>query len=135
MARKPRGKRKRDEPRVGIVWMVNGKLTIDSTPISRAEAYGDFNIHSGDHQSVSENLQLNGRVPLEMEYDEAPPGRVMFVVKTKRFTLLADKCILRNENIVKEIMSRMNLPSQKTNIDTDSHYRCHACLHGKDDMR
>jgi hypothetical protein len=135
MTRKPREKQKRDEPHVGIFWMISGRLIIDSTPISSAEAYGDFRIHSGDHQSVWENLQLSGRVPLEMEYQEAPRGRVMFGVKTRRFTLLAEKCILRNEKVVKEIMSVMNLPSQKINIDTDGHYLCHACQHDSSDVR
>jgi hypothetical protein len=31
----------RSEPRLGIFWLVNGNLLIDSTPLSKAERYGD----------------------------------------------------------------------------------------------
>ena len=68
-----------------------------------------------------------------MEYEEAPRGRVMYNTKSQRFTLLADKCILKDKRIVSKIMSEMNLPSKNTDKGTDSHYRCFACLYGNSD--
>ena len=38
--------------------------------------------------------------------------------RTKKFTLLADKCILRDKSIVSTIMSQMNLPSRSTHKGT-----------------
>jgi hypothetical protein len=66
-------------------------------------------------------------VPTEMEYDENPRGRVTYNTKTLRFTLLADRYILHDQNLVMKIMSEMNLP-QDTTTDKDSHYRCAVCL-------
>ena len=98
MKKSSEGQRKRaariTEPRVGIFWLVDGKLLIDSTLLSAAEKYEDFRIHSGNHVSVWEKFQQNGTAPREMEYEEAPRGRVMYNTKSRRFTLLADKCIL-----------------------------------------
>jgi hypothetical protein len=131
----PPTRHRKEEPSVGIFWLVDGKLLIDSTPLSAAEEYDDFKIHSGSHVSVWELFQQNGTAPPEMEYEEAPRGRVVYNTKTQRFTLLADKCILRDKRIVSHILSELNLPSKKTDNKTDSHYRCFACLHsGSEDL-
>jgi hypothetical protein len=110
--------------------LLKGKLLVDSTPLSAAEEYGDFKIYSGNHISVWEQFRQNGSAPAEMEYEEAPRGRVMYNTRTRRFTLLADRCILKDKRIVSKIVSEMNLPSKNTDRGTDSHYRCFACLHG-----
>jgi len=119
------------EPTVGIFWLVGEKLVFDVTPLSQAEDYGDFKIHSGNHVSVWERLRVTKIVPVEMEYEEAPRGRVMYDVKNHLFSLLADPCILRRKEIVAKIKREMNLPKgRSTSVDTDYHYRCHACLYG-----
>ncbi len=119
------------EPRVGIFWLVKGKLLIEATPLSKAEAYGDFKVHAADHFSVWARLQQAGTVLPEMEYEEAPRGRVMYNTKTGQFTLLADRCILGRKEVVARIKSELRLPTN-TKLDTDSHYRCFACLYGED---
>jgi hypothetical protein len=118
------------EPRVGIFWLLNGTLLIDGTLLSAAEEYGDFKTHPGSHISVWEQFRQNGTAPPEMEYEEAPRGRVMYNTRTRRFTLFADKCILKDKRLVSHIVSKLNLPSKNTDSGTDSHYRCFACLHG-----
>lgn len=115
------------EPQVGIFWLVGKSLLLDTTPLSRAEKYGDFKIHSGNHISVWEKFREAKNVPAEMEYEEAPRGRVTFDVKNHRFRLLADRCILRRKEIVAKIKTQMHLP-KNTSESTDSHYRCFSCL-------
>ena len=115
------------EPRVGIFWLVDGKTLIDSTSLSEAEPYGDHLTHPRGHIDVWEQWRLSGKVPAESEYEEFPRGRVMYNAKTRRFMLLADRCILRDKNVVRRIMSELKLP-RNTATDTDSHYRCPACL-------
>ena len=116
------------EPRVGIFWLVDDKLVMDNTLLSKAEDYGTFKVHPGDHCSVWEMFQRGGTVPADIEYEECPRGRVMYDTKTGRFRLLADRCILRNKDAIRRIMSAMNLPSKHTDKGTDAHYRCSACL-------
>jgi hypothetical protein len=114
------------EARVGIFWIVDGELLIDSTLLSEAEEYDDFRIHPRDHISVWETFQQNGTVPREVEYEESPRGRVMFDTRTKRFTLLADHCILKDKILVRKIMQALHL-SRNTELGADSHYRCSSC--------
>ena len=118
--------RKTPQPRVGIFWVVGGKPLIDSTSLSEAEPYADHLTHPRGHPEVWEQYQRAGAVPADMEYEESPRGRVMCNSKTQRFTLLADRCILRDKNVVRRIMSELKLP-RNTETDTDSHYRCRAC--------
>ena len=127
----PPAQRRKKEPRVGIFWVLNGKPLIDSALLSDAEPYGDHLTHPRGHAAVWEQYQRVGTVSADMEYEEAPRGRVMYSTKTQRFTLLADKCILKDKRIVSKIMSEMNLPSKNTDKGADSHYRCFACLYGR----
>ena len=115
------------EARVCIFWLVGGAPVIDSTALSQAEEYGDFKVHAGDHYSVWDRFQRAGTVPADMEYEEAPRGRVVYNVKTSRFILLADTCILKEGKVVQRIISELHLPTN-TRTSTDDHYRCFRCL-------
>jgi hypothetical protein len=43
---------RKEEPQVGIFWLVDGKPIIDSTPLSEAEDYDDFQTHPRSHLDV-----------------------------------------------------------------------------------
>ena len=125
-------KESKPEARVGIFWIVDGELLIDSTLLSEAEEYDDFRIHPRDHISVWETFQQNHTVPADIEYEEFPRGRVIYNTKTQRFRFLADKCILREKSVVRKIMLALHLP-RNTQLDEDSHYRCSRCSRRKVD--
>jgi len=55
------------EARLGIFWLVNGKLLIDSTPLSACEHYGDHLNYPGSHIHVWEQWQQIGKAPAESE--------------------------------------------------------------------
>jgi hypothetical protein len=114
-------------PQIGIIYLVGGKLLIDSTPLTNAGRYGDSATHERGHIVYWDELVKVGMVP-NTEYEEFPRGRVSYNMTTRQFTLLADRCILRKKNIVRKILSRMNLPVRGTKVNTDSHYRCFRCL-------
>ena len=131
--RRGAGKEKRaGEPQVGIFWLVRGKLVFDATPLSAAEVHLHFRIHPGDHVRIWDKLRQEKTVPMEMEYEEPPRGRVAYDNIDQRFTLLADKCIIKEKVVVREIISKLNLPAG-TATATDQHYRCHACMCGTTD--
>ena len=115
--------RRKPERHVGIFWVVNGKSLIDSTPLSEAEPYGDYLTHPRGHAEVWETYQQNGNVPSVMEYEESPRGRAMYNTTTRRFTLLADRCILKEKILVRKIMQAVHLP-RNTELGADAHYRC-----------
>ncbi|HZL52284.1 MAG TPA: hypothetical protein VFC37_15180 [Terracidiphilus sp.] len=106
------------------------RLVIDTTPLSEAGDYGDFKIHDGDHVTLWTEMERRGEVLRGSAYEESPRGRVNFNIKTQRFNLYADACILRKKNVVRKLMSAMHLPDD-TALSTDAHYRCSRCLAGK----
>ncbi len=67
--------KKRKEPRLGILWLVEGKLLIDSVPLSESETYADHLIYPGSDRHVWEQWQKAGNAPARSEYDEYAQGR------------------------------------------------------------
>lgn len=127
-----KNRRAEAESRLGIFWLVDGKLLIDSTQLSECEQYGDHLNYPGSHIDVWEQWKRIGKAPAESEYEEFARGRVICETKTKKFTLLADRCILKRKELIAEIRKQLCLPKQ-TSLGTDSHYRCFHCLHGNAD--
>jgi hypothetical protein len=131
-AQRRRAAKKAGVPQVGIVFVVKGKPFIDSTPVTEAEDCAHFKIHGFDHYQYWEQLQRIKAVPSDVEFDEVPRGRVAYDTKTREFTLLLDRCILKSKKLVSDIMVEMNLPFAITKTRTDSHYRCPKCLPKRD---
>jgi hypothetical protein len=117
------------EPQVGIFWFFRDRIIVDSTPLSKAEPYGNALGHTISHIDFWTLQQRKGAVPAEVEYEEPPRGRVVFDRQEKRFHLMADKCILGRRDVVGRLMAAMNLPPGKTTEGRDEHYRCHECLY------
>ena len=124
----PPTRNRKKEPSVGIFWVIRGKFVIDSTPLSQSEPYGVHLPHPGSHVEVWTMFQQKGTVPRDMEYEEAPRGRVIYNAKIGRFSFLADKCILRDKIMVTKTMSELNLPNKNTDRRADARYRCSICL-------
>ena len=89
-------------PKVGILFVHDEYLWIDSTPINEAVLYGDMLTHDNGHDTFWEHLQACSSVPNDEEYDECPRGRVCYATKTKTFHLYVDRCILNRK--AKEIV-------------------------------
>lgn len=115
------------EPCVGIFWLFKGRLIVDSTPLGQAEPDGNTLTHAKSHREHWTALQEQGVLPIEVEYDEPPRGRVQYMPKKKRFLMLADECIIQNRAAVQRIIAALYLPDD-TEMLSDSDYRCSKCL-------
>jgi hypothetical protein len=131
LTKRPQSKIAKLEPRLGIFWYVHGKLIIDGAPLSEAEPYGEHRTHPRSHIDVWEQFQQVGKAPRESEYEEYPRGRVMYHPASGEFSILADRCILNQKNLIVQIRDALHLPA-KTKIGPDPHYKCFKCLYGSD---
>jgi hypothetical protein len=133
LKKKHRGSRRKRpkpvEPRLGICWLLQGKLLFDSLPLSESAQYHKYRIYPGSHIAVWEEWQRLGKAPTESEYEEFPRARLTYDTSTKIFTLLADQCILQRKDVIATIREEFHLPKRIT-LGTDSHYRCFHCLYG-----
>lgn len=114
---------------VGIIFLLSpDRLLIESSHLSDAELCAGFVNHRRGHADYWQKLQAEGLAPTDEDYIFTPRGRVTFSVKTGRYSLLLDRCILRHPKLVREIRRRLNLPIRSVQISTDDHYRCGGCL-------
>ena len=117
------------EPHVGIIFLApDDRLHIDSTPAAVATPYGNLMTHEKGHPDYWEELQRNGLVPKDFEYDEVARGRVTWNPRCGIAFLMLDHCILRRPDLVKQIREAMHLPlGAATEVSVDSHYVCPGC--------
>lgn len=115
------------EPCVGIFWLVDDQLLIEMTPLRAAEPYGNCLTHPSSHIGVWQRYQQSGRVPVDMDYEEQPRGRVIYDRVAEAFTVLADQCILKRKAWIERIKKTLRLPKDLT-VRTDPHYKCFRCL-------
>jgi len=124
------GREMSPEPKVGIFWLVGGKLMVDVTPTSHAETYGECLGHAKGHFEYWTELQHAGVISQNTEYEDPPRGRVVFNVRTRKYILYADKCIRKKSKVVRKILRDFGLPEDGTILSSDEHYRCRVCLYG-----
>ena len=130
-ARRNRPRSTLAEAQVGIVYMVDGEVWIDRTPVSQAGIYAHFRVHERDHQGFWQELTQRQIVP-DDPYEEHPRGRVVYNQRVDQYTLYLDQCILRQTDVVVQILADMHLPMSKATIKKDEHYRCFRCLACRD---
>jgi hypothetical protein len=113
------------ESEVSIFFAYNGNVLTTGTPSSMAEHYGVYG-----HATFWKNLQRNGIVPLDVEYDEVPRGRVECDRNERKFHVYADPCILKDRKALDEIDREFHLSSANTQeSECDPHYRCLPIWH------
>jgi len=116
-----------DPVHVGIIFVFQGRVLIESTPASEGEIYGDFVNHANGHPDFWSRLQADGQVPPYEEYQIVPRGRAVVTRLSGRPTLYLDKCISKKPALVREIKRRLHLPAS-VEVLADLHYRCADCL-------
>jgi hypothetical protein len=121
------------EPRLGIFWLFKRTLLIDSIPLSQSEQYSHHRGYPHSHIDVWEKWRRKGTVPMETEYEEFPRGRVVYDIQSQTFTLLADRCILEEKELIARIKRELHLPKDTT-LEPDGHYRCFNCLYARDEQ-
>ena len=118
------------EPRLGIFWLVDGKLLTDSLPLSECEDDRDFRNYPASHIDVWTEWQRIGKAPSPSEYEEFPRGRVIH--NGDGFTIRADRCILKRKDLIARIKRELHLPKQ-ISLGKDPHYKCFHCLYSNAD--
>ena len=98
-----------------------------STPLNKAEPYGEFRNFPASYITFWERLQRDGIVRREMEYEEPPRGRVTYSTRTGQFEVLADRCIASDKPCTAIVIERLGLP-RDTKVVTHSAYTCAKCL-------
>jgi hypothetical protein len=117
-------------PKVGLFFAVDRRPFVDGVPWMEVTSLTGFRTYGVGHPKYWERLQEGRAVPRDLEYDETPRGRVNYEDASGRFTLFADRCIIKNKRLVGKIINELSLP-KNTRVLPDDHYRCPGCVSEK----
>ena len=119
-------------PYLGLFYVIDEKLYWEGVPIRYAENSFHFRIYPKMHPTFWTNTIIKNKPELD-KFDAYffPRGRVVYDNKLHKYELVADKCIIRNEKILSQIIAEMKLSRKDTNILGDIHYECFKCKEEK----
>jgi hypothetical protein len=122
-----RKKGSNEVPKVGLFFVVDRKPFVDGIPWTENPSVSGSRTYNVGHSEFWSRLQVLGAAPAGIPYEDVPRGRVNYMDATGRFTLLADRCIIKSKTLVREIMAALRLP-KGTAVVSDLHYRCAVCM-------
>ena len=116
-------------PEVGIFFVVNAELQVRGIPWTENPSYAGYRTHPMNHPDFCDFLQKGkaGSRFSKWRYEEVARGRVNYHEESGKFTLFADRCIIKRKRLVRAILSAFNLP-RKTTVVVSDHYQCLGCL-------
>jgi len=117
-----------ESPHLGLFYVVDGRLFWEGAPLESSQDSYLYRIYPKMHPTFWKDTILQNRPELE-KFDayHFPRGRVLYEKKSGSYELVADKCIIRQEEITSQIIIQMKLPRKHTKILGDSHYECSMC--------
>ena len=110
------------EARIGLFFVMNGKLLLHTCPLADGELYGDFINYLESHDAVWRRVYYR---KYRVDFDYFPRGRIIFNRATKLYLLYHDPCIANEAEAL-----RGRFPEGKCVIGLDEHYQCHKCNRG-----
>jgi hypothetical protein len=109
------------QPLLGIFWSFKGRLLRAQTRLEDGIDAPDAINAKDDHVTFWPVLQRGHPDLRNLEYEDVPRGRVVFMKKPKKFLVYMDKK-LHKPTVKKLIMAEFHLPETTTVFRTDSHY-------------
>ena len=115
-------------PYVGLFYVIGKKLYWDGVPISDGETSHYFKIFPKMHPTFWENTVIKGNPELKtFDAYYFPRGRVVYDTNSGKYEIVADRCIIGNDEMISQIISEMRLPQNNAHISGDIHYECSRC--------
>jgi len=111
----------RYRPLLGIFWFFKGKLLKAETPWEEGIEGPEAINAKDDHVNVWPTMQRQNPALRNLEYEEVPRGRVVFLKKPRKFCVYMDKQ-LHTPAIKRMILAQFHLPKSSTQFLSDLHY-------------
>jgi len=115
-------------PEVGLFYMIDGELWIESTPVPEARSLREVIIQPGTHRSYWANLRRMIRALEGVPHTCYPHGRVVFVKATGQYHLYLGPELLTHEHLIRQVMEAMSLTAPQTEVRLAPHFRIHGFL-------
>ena len=106
---------------VGIFWVFRGELLAAAYALRAGQEYGDAINGLTDHVKFWPRFQEQHRKLRDLEYQDVPRGRVLFMKPTWKFCVYMDKT-LHTAKIKRAVLHHFDLPRNNTKFLMDAHY-------------
>lgn len=115
-------------PEVGIFYVIDGALWIESTPVPEAKHLQEIIIHFRKHRSYWNMLRRMIRTLEGVPHTCYPRGRVVYVHAAARYDLSLGPEILKSEPLICHVMDELYLPAAPTKVRLAPHFRTRSNL-------
>ena len=105
--------------RVGLFFVVKGRVILYACQLSRAERYGDFLIYPLSHDAIWE---AKHRAQYRVDFDYYPRGRIVYDQVSDRYTIYHDRCCRKDAEMIGSSYAPV-----KVEYSLDEHYQCRKC--------
>lgn len=112
---------------VGLFFVLGGKVWAEGTRWTDNPSIAGFRTYSVGPPDFWARFQVCGAVPRDLEYEDVHRGRVNYFEAIGKFTLIADRCIIKRNSVVNKIIAAFALPKD-TRVVRDTHYKCAKCI-------
>lgn len=107
--------------KVGIFWVFRGGILAASFAVQDGEKYGDAINGLTDHVKYWPRFQNQLPELIDLEYQDIPRGRVLFMKPSQEFHVYMDK-VLHNSKTKRALLKEFSLPPKSSRFRTDAHY-------------
>ena len=112
---------------ISCTFLIDEKLYWEGVPLENAQDSFHFRIYQKMHPTFWENIISKSTELNKYDAYYFPRGRVVYDKKSRKYELVADKCITSKQVIISQIIKEMKLPTKHTDILGDPHYECSKC--------
>src|SRR4051794_1847439 len=112
----------RDEPRVGIFWVVGGEVVAFTEPLGHVGPVNGVRDSDLGHDALWPMVQRRHPRLRCLEYWQVPRGRVLYREREHRFDLLMPTAEGRDRRLVAAVAERFGLPAGRFIVAWDLHY-------------
>ncbi|HEX9871592.1 MAG TPA: hypothetical protein VGC99_23920 [Candidatus Tectomicrobia bacterium] len=115
-------------PEVGIFYVIDGALWLESMPVPEVKPLREVIIYAGKHRSYWHNLRRMIRTLEGVPHTCYPRGRVVYVQAAARYDLYLGPEILTSEPLIRHVMDEMHLPATQTEVRLALHFLTRSFL-------
>jgi hypothetical protein len=110
-------------PKVGLFYVIDRELWLDSTPIPEARQLREVIIPSGNHRSYWANLRRIIRALAGVPHICYPRNRVVFVKAMGRYHLYLGPELFTHEPLIWQVIDVMHLPPAQAEVRLTAPFR------------
>jgi hypothetical protein len=115
------------KPEIGIFYLINGRIVSETARVAEIKPSGAIRAYPRQHYELWSELQNKNHDLSDLDCYALPRGRVLYKEKARKFEILADQHILKNDKLIDCVIDVFHLERSNIQLLEDDHYQCAVC--------